>query len=67
MITLILFFTCFVTPYRIAFAQTDDMIWSVINFSIDVFFFIDIIIIFNSAFYHEDDCKLIKNRKVIAK
>ena len=65
-INLLLFFTCFVTPYRIAFIDTDNMAWRIINIIIDLLFFADIIIIFNSAYYDEDDFKLVTDRKVIA-
>ena len=62
-ITVILVFTSFVTPYRLAFyEETEDQNWTIINGSIDILFAIDIIIIFNSA-YHNDDYKLVTNRK----
>ncbi len=53
-ITLVLIFTCVVTPYRIALVETDTLGWTVTNYSIDGLFVIDMIIIFNTAYYDED-------------
>jgi len=47
-------FTCFVTPYRIAFIDEDNQNWQVTNNVIDSLFFLDILIIFNSAYFNED-------------
>jgi hypothetical protein len=65
-INLMLLFTCFVTPYRIAFINSDNTTWRVINICIDFLFFVDIIIIFNSAYSDENDFKLVTDRKAIA-
>lgn len=65
-VTLILLFTCMVTPYRIAFHDSDPPGWEITNTVIDVFFAIDIILSFNSAYY-SDEYDLIENRFVIAK
>lgn len=65
-ITFILIMTCIVTPIRIAFYESDDLKWTVINYTIDGLFFIDIIVSFSSAFYDED-FKIIDNRCIIAK
>lgn len=57
-ITVVLLFTCFILPARLAFidpAESEESIhiWIVINSILDVFFFIDIVICFNTAFYDE--------------
>lgn len=65
-ITLILIFTCVATPARMAFVEVDTTGWVVVRWIIDSLFLIDIIIIFNSAFYDED-FRTIDNRKTIAK
>ena len=60
-ITLILLFACLVTPYRIAFVKRDDQVWNIIDAVVDILFVIDIILIFNTAFY-DSNYKLIDNR-----
>ena len=57
----VLILTCFVTPIRIAFYANDELIWIIINYTIDLLFFADIVIIFNTAFYDED-FQIIENR-----
>ena len=61
----VLIVTCFVTPIRIAFYTKDDLIWVMINYTIDMLFLTDIVVIFNTAFY-DDDFQMIENRKDIA-
>ena len=64
--TLILLTTCVITPLNIAFSleDTNPEIYY-INVVIDLLFFIDIIVIFNTAFY-TDDYECVDNRKYIA-
>ena len=64
-ITLILILTCIVTPIRIAFYESDDLEWQIINYMIDSFFFFDILVSFNSAFYDED-FKICDSRCIIS-
>lgn len=67
LITINLLVTCFVTPVSIAFSETDEgLSMMILNAIIDIFFVIDIIVTFNSAFYTED-MELINNRKEITK
>lgn len=66
-ITLILLISCIIVPYRIAFGEIEEPLqWKMINYSIDSFFTIDIILIFNSA-YHDSEYRIVEDRKVIAK
>ena len=66
-ITLILLISCVITPLRIAFGESEEPIgWEVTNWTIDSLFFIDIFVVFNSAYYDEDYV-IIESRKVIAK
>ena len=53
--TIILLVTCLVTPWKIAFSAEADFVWEVINTIIDIFFGIDMLVIFNSAFYDDDN------------
>ena len=54
LITLVLLFTSIVTPARIAFVDTDSGLWLTINLLVDVLFAIDILVVFNTAFYSLD-------------
>lgn len=63
---IILVFTCISMPYRIAFVETDTFSWEILNAIIDVFFGIDIILTFNSAYYN-DNFILIDDRKTITR
>lgn len=64
-ISLILIFTCAVTPYRLAFIEEDSTDWVIINYSVDCMFLIDMILCFNTAYYDED-FKMMQHRAVIA-
>lgn len=49
-ITLVLVFTCIVTPLRLAFVKGDEtMGWTILNTIVDTFFLIDIFMNFISA------------------
>ena len=63
--SLVLIFTCAITPYRLAFTEDDTLEWKIINYSVDLIFLIDMILIFNTAFYDED-FKMISHRGLIA-
>ena len=65
-ITFVLIFTSLVAPARLAFVQKDDILWFWINNLIDLMFFFDILIIFNSAVINEDDYSIIDDRKEVA-
>ena len=53
-ISIILIFTCFVTPVRISFGENDTKEWTITLLSMDIMFFIDMLIIFNSSYYNEE-------------
>lgn len=67
-ITLVLLFACIYTPIEIAFDfdsnDEKSIAQSLIKNLIDLFFLLDIIIIFNSAFYNEES-DIIEDRGVI--
>ena len=57
-ITFVLIFTCILIPARIAFVKPleDDHtinFWLILNSVLDFFFFVDMVIVFNSGFYDE--------------
>ena len=66
--TLVLVFTCIQTPLNIAFNDLDNSNDNgrYVDYVIDFLFFIDILVIFNSAFYN-DDSEIIDDRKEIAR
>lgn len=66
LITILLIFTCVITPYRIAFESVDTLGWSITNYTIDFLFLIDIFLNFNTAFY-DDDFGIIEDRWTISK
>ena len=65
-ITFILILTCVITPIRIAFYEQDDLQWTIINYTIDFMFLLDIVFTFNSAIY-DDDFHIIQDRSILAK
>jgi len=52
-ITIILIITCILAPWKIAFSK-DSVEIMVISTLIDITFLIDMIIIFNSAYYNDE-------------
>ena len=66
-ITLILLISCFSTPYIIAFSDVDEQDLGIKIFEnvIDFLFLLDVIVIFNTAFYTEN-FDMIDSRKEIA-
>ena len=65
-VTGLLLFSCLSTPVQIALYVDLNLTWQVINYAVDGFFLIDIIIIFNSATYDEDFI-LIDDRALLVK
>jgi hypothetical protein len=64
-LVLVLIFSSLMSPYRLAFVEEDDTTWKVINTVVDLVFGIDILVVFNTAYY-DDDYKIVEDRKVIA-
>lgn len=64
--TLILIFSCFVTPVQIALFENMSKAWTITNYSIDCLFLIDILVNFNLATYNED-MEVIEDRLSITK
>jgi hypothetical protein len=67
-ISFILLLTCVTTPFDLAFAdEIKDVTWyTVFRNVIDVLFFIDIIIIFNTA-YQDESMEIVDSRIEIAR
>ena len=63
---IILVLTCILTPYNIAFNAVEDFNTKVVNGAIDILFFIDMLIIFNTAIY-DQKMRFVTDRKKIAK
>ena len=64
-VSVILIFTCTITPYRLAFTEDDSLTWKIVNYSVDLIFLTDMLLIFNTAFYDED-FKMVSHRGLIA-
>ena len=63
--TIILFISCLLTPLEIAFSRGTSDAYSthaIIDYMFDLLFFIDVLVIFNSA-YLNDEFVIIDNRK----
>jgi hypothetical protein len=65
LVTLVLLYTSIATPARIAFVEEETFGWSLQKWLVDGVFFLDICIIFNTA-YQDEDFKTIDDRKSIA-
>lgn len=66
LMTLILLAACVATPVEIAFASDTDVSYqNPLSLAIDIFFLVDIMLIFNTAFY-DDEMELTTSRKEIA-
>lgn len=65
LITVVLIFTCITTPARLAFVEQDTTSWTIVKWTVDFLFLIDIILVFNSA-YQNDDFQIIEDRSKIA-
>ena len=66
-ITLILFFTFIVTPFRIAFTNDDNLAWTIADGVIDFMFLIDIILNFFMAYYNNEYILIDKRTKIAVK
>jgi len=63
-ITVILIFTCLATPYLISF-DAETQVWICANYTIDLCFFVDIVLNFAQAYY-DDDFNIVDDWKKIA-
>lgn len=61
----ILIFTAISTPYRLAFTESDDLTWIIINYIVDALFAIDMILCFFTA-YDDENEDLVHDRRTIA-
>lgn len=52
-IMLILLFSCIITPLRLAFDDDESQAWTIALYTIDILFFLDIVIIFNTIIHDE--------------
>jgi hypothetical protein len=64
--TIILLYSCIATPAQIALYDDLSRTATIINWTVDILFFIDIFIIFNSA-YIDEEYNIIDNRWMIVK
>lgn len=64
LMTIVLLITCIETPYDIAFADS-TISYTLFNSILDLLFLLDILLIFNSAFYTEE-MDIVEDRRSIA-
>lgn len=62
-----LIFTAFVVPLRLAFSETDDVFWTIINVFIDLTFLVDVILSFFTTYFDEKTATRVTDKKMIAK
>ena len=65
-ITFLLLFVCVSSPARIAFTDTDNLLWILIDSVVDLAFLADIVLNFFFA-YHDEEFNLIDDRRTIAR
>ena len=65
-ISLVLIFIAISTPFRLAFSDSDNTGWSVMNYVVDFIFAFDIMMCFVSA-YEDENEELVHDRCIIAK
>ncbi|CAD8125702.1 unnamed protein product [Paramecium sonneborni] len=62
---ILLMYTAFITPIRLAFIEEFNMIWFTLELIVDILFLLDILITFNTAYFNEEGV-LIADRQQIA-
>ena len=61
----LLIYSCTVTPFRIAFAETDPLLWVITDAIVDILFAIDIFINFTSAYFDPENNLITEKKKII--
>jgi len=51
---ILLIYTAFITPIRLAFIEEFNIIWFSLELIVDILFFLDILITFNTAYFNEE-------------
>ena len=51
---ILLIYTAFITPKRLAFIEELNIIWFSLELIVDILFFLDILITFNTAYFNEE-------------
>jgi len=57
-------YTVTVTPYRVGFVDSDDWLWIGLELSIDILFFVDVIVNCMSAYYDATDTLIVDQRRI---
>ena len=65
-IMFVMIFTAIFIPWRLAFYEEDDMVWTIINLMIDLSFLVDIILTFFTAYFDDVKLRLVTNKKDLA-
>lgn len=66
MLILVLSYTCLIMPYRIAFLSDydDEIQWTIMDWTTDCIFYVDIIVNFFSAYYDVEDELVVSKKKI---
>ena len=59
----LILFVCITAPARLAFTDTDNLEWIIVDAIVDGLFFVDLVLNFFMA-YHDEEFTLIEDRKV---
>lgn len=57
-------YTVTVTPYRVGFVDSDDWRWIWIELTIDILFFLDVLVNCVSAYYDATDTLVVDQRRI---
>ena len=55
------------TPWQLAFVEDESLGWTILNLTIDLSFFFDILITFFTAYFDEEKLILVTDKKIIAR
>jgi CRP-like cAMP-binding protein len=63
-ISMLLLYTCIISPYRVCVSETETADWMIIDITVDSLFFVDVVI--NSLLaYYDEESNLVTDRKKI--
>jgi len=53
-----------VTPYRVAFVETDDTVWVALDYLVDALFFCDVVLNFFTAYKDNNEHLVVSHKKI---
>ncbi|CAD8104029.1 unnamed protein product [Paramecium primaurelia] len=61
---ILLIYTAFITPIRLAFIEEFNIIWFSLELIVDILFFLDILITFNTAYFNEEGVLIVDRQQI---